>query len=160
MHASVNHKYDGRPYKIHLKMVHKYAKRYISLLGNLPAYRIELILAACWMHDTIEDCRLTYNDVKAYCGFMIAEITFALSNEKGKTRKDRGNAKYYDDMKKVDYAPFIKICDRLANIEYSKKHGSSMFEKYKSEHSEFCKKLYDQRFIPMFDAMEKMLNIK
>jgi len=158
-HASVNHKYDGKPYSVHLKLVHKYGKRYIYLLGNLSKYKIEHILGICWLHDLIEDCRLTYNDVKSYCGYMAAEIVFALSNEKGKFRRDRANNKYYDDMKKVDYAVFIKLCDRLANIEYSKRKSSGMFNVYKNEHAEFRKKLYEPRFAAMFFDMEIMLGI-
>lgn len=159
-HKSVNHKYDGKPYKVHLKMVYQYALKYIDLLPNMTIELMMLILAAAWMHDTIEDCRLTYNDVKSYCGKLVADITFALSNEKGKTRKDRANKKYYDDMITVDYAPFLKICDRLANIKYSKKKGSSMFEKYKAEYPEFREHLYDVRYMPMFYEMEILLGLK
>jgi len=159
-HRNVNHLYDGKPYKVHLKMVHSFADKYIFVFGKIPLDLIDLILAAAWMHDTIEDCRLTYNDVKAYCGGLIAEIVFALSNEKGKTRKDRANSKYYGEMVKIDYAPYLKICDRLANIKYSKDNKSTMFEKYKKEHKEFKEKLYDSRFELMFIEMETLLNIR
>lgn len=157
MHASVNQYYGHRPYSYHLKKVHSYAKKYIYLLGNIDVRLKDFILAACWVHDVIEDCRQTYNDVKDYCGYIVAEIVFALSNEKGKTRKERASKKYYDDMKKIDYASFLKLCDRLANIEYSLESKGSMINAYKREHTEFRANLYDVRFKPMFDEMEEMM---
>ena len=35
------------------------------------------------------------------------------------------------------FAPFIKACDRLANIRYSKETGSRMFDIYKKEMKDF-----------------------
>ena len=158
-HERVNQKYDGKPYKVHLKMVRKYAGKYVYLLSHLPWEYVELILGSCWTHDTIEDTGETYNNVKENCGEVVAEITYAVTNEKGKTRKERANDKYYDGIKKVEYADFIKICDRLANIEYSKKKGSSMLDKYRKEHANFKSKLYRSEYDAMFVDMEKMLEI-
>src|SRR5258705_11225186 len=83
-HADTNHTYNGKPYSIHLKMVYDYGCKFSSLLEH---NKIEVALAACWVHDTIEDCRQTYNDVFKMLGKEIADIAFALTNEKGKTRE-------------------------------------------------------------------------
>lgn len=153
LHKSVNHKYDYNNYSHHLEMVYNNAVKFKYLLKN----NINNILAACWLHDTIEDCRVTYNDIKFEFNENIAELVFALSNEKGKIRKDRANDKYYNDMKLVEGAVFIKICDRIANIQYSKSVNSSMFEKYKQEHANFKKLLYSKEYDDMFNFIETLI---
>jgi (p)ppGpp synthase/HD superfamily hydrolase len=136
-HESVNHLYDGRPYAIHLKRVVKLVAQYLN-----PSFvDYEPFLAAAWLHDTIEDCRLTYNDIKEEFGEQVAELVYALTNEKGRNRKERANDKYYEGIRNCPGATIIKVADRIANIEYSKGSGSDMFRKYKKEHEDFCKQL-------------------
>ena len=62
-HGNTNHYYDEYlPYEFHLRMVVKAAKDFIKLV---PKDLRDNVIAACWLHDAIEDVRLTYNDVKA-----------------------------------------------------------------------------------------------
>jgi (p)ppGpp synthase/HD superfamily hydrolase len=133
-HKETNHLYDGKPYENHLWQVVDVAKMF---LHYIPEEDIDMVYAACWLHDTIEDCRVTYNDLKAEFGVEVAEIVYALTNEKGRTRKDRANDKYYEGIGKVRYAPFVKICDRIANVKYSFENKGSMLDKYQQEASEF-----------------------
>jgi (p)ppGpp synthase/HD superfamily hydrolase len=92
---------------------------------------------AAFGHDLIEDTRVTYNDVKEKMGEEVADIIYALTNEKGKNRKERGNEKYYEGIRNTKGAVFIKLCDRIANVQYSKMTGSRMFEMYKKENINF-----------------------
>jgi (p)ppGpp synthase/HD superfamily hydrolase len=138
-HNNVNHKYGVYSYSFHLKMVVDVANKFIN---TIPEKDREIVLSACWLHDTIEDCRLTYNDVKEVSNTKVAEIVFALSNEKGKNRKERANDKYYDGIREVEYATFVKLCDRIANIKHSKKERSRMFEVYKKENENFVNQLF------------------
>lgn len=155
-HRNVNHKYDKLPYDFHLQMVVDFAKKYIYLVEEKER---DNVLGACWLHDTIEDCRLTYNDILQSTNERVAELVYALTTEKGKNRAERANKKYYDDINKTAYAVFIKLCDRLANVDYSKKTGSSMFEKYKQEHEHFCNSLncspYFDMIIELNEKFEK-----
>ena len=48
-----------------------------------------------------------------------AEIVYALTNDKGRTRDERAGAHYYAGIRETPYAPFVKLCDRLANMTYS-----------------------------------------
>ena len=68
-HASVNQEYDGRPYFVHLCLVYNQAIRFIELI---PQHRRDDVLNAVWLHDTIEDCRLTYNDILKISNKVIA----------------------------------------------------------------------------------------
>ena len=103
-HIGTNQKYDTHPYTIHLKMVYDFGCKFAHLLN---AGEIDTALAACWTHDTIEDTRQTYNDVKKRCGFEIAEIVYALTNEKGRTREERANEKYYSGIRALETATFV-----------------------------------------------------
>lgn len=150
-HEKTNHKYNGEPYAFHLQMVYGVAKGYIHLI---PLTKEEVVLAACWAHDVIEDCRQTYNDVKKMLGSEVADIVFACTNEKGKTRKDRASDKFYRELNEVPYANFVKICDRIANMRYSLEKDSSMAQMYAKENKYFSEKTYRLAYSPLFDEME------
>lgn len=154
-HQATNHLYDGFPYEFHLNMVVETAKKHLHLI---PEKHQELVLAACWAHDTIEDTRVTYNDVRDALGEDVAEIVYALTNEKGRTRKERANEKYYVGIKETQFASFVKICDRIANVEYSKSENSSMYEKYQSEFEQFEYWLYCDEYHEMFEYLYSVLN--
>ncbi|MBR1412444.1 MAG: hypothetical protein IJ577_04880, partial [Prevotella sp.] len=70
---------------------------------------------------------------------------YALTNEKGRTRAERAGEKYYQGIRETPYAPFVKLCDRLANITYSCSgvDGSNlrMKEVYKSEMPHFLQSI-------------------
>ena len=127
LHQSVNQTYAGSlPYGFHLDMVVEGVRNY----GYLVCVREEDVLPllfGAYYHDSIEDARLTYNDVKKIAlqymneeqAFMAAEIVYALTNDKGRTREERAGEKYYQGIRETPYAPFVKLADRLANITYS-----------------------------------------
>lgn len=150
-HFETNHKYDGQPYDVHLKMVYEFGCKYVHLLPDNKT--ISDVLAACWVHDVIEDCRQTYNDVKNVLGERVADIAYALTNEKGKTRKERANDKYYEGIRNTPFATYVKICDRLANATYSKQSRSKMIEAYKKENEYFKKQLWSLPYQEMFDDL-------
>ena len=54
--------------------------------------------------------------------YLAAEIVYALTNDKGRTRAERAGEKYYQGIRETPYAPFVKLADRLANITYSFTH--------------------------------------
>ena len=158
-HRETNHMYDDvYPYKLHLKMVYKYAIKYLYLiLFNYSESEIINALAAAWAHDVIEDTRETYNDVKAATNKGIADIVYALTNHKGKTRAQRAGKAYYNDIKEHPLADYIKICDRLANIKYSSTTQSHMLEVYRKEHEHFKNMLYKSEYEEMFKEMDELL---
>lgn len=138
-HDKTNHKYDGVSYSLHLTIASMVAQKFIHLI---PIEHQESVLNAVWLHDTIEDARLTFNDVKKVAGEDVANLVFAVSNEKGKGRNDRANKKYYTEMAEVPYARFVKLCDRYANVLYSSQTKSSMLVTYQLEHEKFLKMMF------------------
>lgn len=149
LHQSVNQIYgDNLPYGYHLDMVVQGIHDY----GYLVCAREQDILPLFfggYYHDSIEDARLSYNDVmktalkwmKGEQALMATEIAYALTNDKGRTRAERAGDKYYRGIRETPYAPFVKLCDRLANISYSCTgeggRGTRMKEVYKAEMPHF-----------------------
>lgn len=127
LHESVGQTYDkNQPYGVHLSMVADAAMKYGYEVVAKEEDVVPLMFAA-YYHDSIEDARLTYNDVTAIArkymaveqAYMAAEIVYALTNDKGRTRQERAGEKYYAGIRETPYAPFMKLCDRLANMTYS-----------------------------------------
>jgi (p)ppGpp synthase/HD superfamily hydrolase len=154
-HRSTNHLYDKKPYEYHLEMVYKEA---LKLSHLIPIEQRDNFLAAAWVHDVIEDCRETYNDVLTATNKEVAELAYALTNEKGKNRKERANKKYYDDMRKVSGAVLLKVCDRIANFKYSIMSKSRMVEMYKKENNSFINSLYEEIYDEAFEYLKSISN--
>lgn len=150
LHQSVNQTYgDNLPYGFHLDMV----TEGVICYGHLVCAREEDVVPlffGSYFHDSIEDARQTYNDVMRLAqkwmtdeqALMATEIVYALTNDKGRTRAERAGERYYEGIRKTPYAPFVKLCDRLANVTYSCSvdnggRGSRMREIYKGEMPHF-----------------------
>jgi (p)ppGpp synthase/HD superfamily hydrolase len=156
-HRSTNHFYDDKPYEYHLEMVAEVAKKFIHLIPK--KYR-DIVITSCYFHDVIEDTRFTYSDLVKISSLEVAEIVYALTNEKGKTRKERANDKYYEGIRNTPYATFVKLCDRIANVQYSMSQRSRMLEMYRKETPDFIEVLYDERYHEMFHYLETLVGIK
>ena len=132
LHEHVNQHYDNvHPYGFHLDMVVASVYKYGYEVCASEEDVLPLFFGA-YYHDSIEDARLTYNDVmktaRQYMNedqaFIAAEIAYALTNDKGRTRAERAGEKYYEGIRETPYASFVKLADRLANISYSFTHGN------------------------------------
>lgn len=130
-------------------------KMYANLKKNQISHiDYNVIKQACYFHDVLEDTRQTYNDLKKMGLFTDAiEIIYALTNNKGRTRKERANAEYYKGIRETKGASFVKICDRIANVRFSRMMGSGMFDTYKKENQEFM----DEIGIDKFPSMKECL---
>lgn len=164
-HKSTNHMYDKYlPYEFHLRMASDVCDEFISLIPNLndgeTSFRNDVKLAT-FGHDLIEDTRVSYNDVKEVLGHTPAEIIYAVSNEKGKTRKERANSKYYEGIRNTEGAVFVKLCDRIANVRYGILTKSRMPDMYRKENEGFQKSLGrytdNKNLEPMFVELDNLL---
>jgi (p)ppGpp synthase/HD superfamily hydrolase len=152
--GSTNHRYGNYSYMYHLKKVVYTAESFIYLT---PIDQHENILAACWLHDSIEDHRQTYNDILKVTNKEVAEIVFALTNNKGRTRKERADRAYYHGIRATPGATFVKLCDRIANVTHSKKTNSEMFRKYMHEHHLFMDELRSAQYAPLIHFLDKLI---
>lgn len=153
LHAHSGKFYDGYPYVYHLDLVfNKFTLMFsASVIEHFAVY----------FHDTIEDCGLTYNDVKEYAKQYIlyrndgnpldermlgqveelADAVFRLTNLRGKTRKERQSDEWYDSLVENELAVKIKYADKLANLTHSMEARSSMAGVYMKEWPEFHQKI-------------------
>jgi len=170
LHESVNQRYAVYlPYSYHLDMVVNGVRQYGAVVLAQPSDVIAVIFAA-YYHDSIEDARVTYNDVmkdaRRYMdeqhAFMATEIVYALTNDKGRTRAERAGEKYYRGIRETPYAPFVKLADRLANLEYSCQHGDAlnarMKDVYRQEMPHFINAIDAHSTDPRFSLPKAMLD--
>lgn len=174
-HRKTNHFYDKIiPYEYHLEMVVREIEHHldiakndrnfnntypVTVLGFNPIVEREILIKGGWGHDIIEDTRNTYNDViSAGSGYEAAEIIYALTDDKGKDRAERGNDEHYKKLVKVPGAAFVKFCDRIANVKYSRFSGSSMFKKYEKENMKFMDRCYIPALEP-YQLHQTLLNL-
>ena len=95
---------------------------------------------------------------------MATEIVYALTNDKGRTRDERAGEKYYAGIRSTPYAPFMKLCDRVANITFScsgkDADNQRMKEVYKKEVPHFLQEINphssDIRFAVPADLVEQL----
>lgn len=149
-----NLKYGNFEYSKHLIDVFNIGMRYIHLLGqnkeNFEREQVQnSVLNALICHDTLEDCGISYNDLKKQIGNFAADIVYDVTNELGKNREERSK-RTYSKIKNNELAIFVKCCDRLANVKFAKTNSftkenalSSMYKKYITEYQSFKNELFD-----------------
>lgn len=170
-----NGKYDNDlPYSFHIKKVLAQGRKFYHLIAQYdrdmsrgdPDVHLSVVDCAILFHDHIEDFRMTYNDILhlvwkgTHCSkdlaIMVADIVYCVTDEKGKTRSDRKNLKYYQELKANKLALFVKLADLAANTLYSKLSASDMYDKYKKEWPAFKNKLYLAEYDEFFNYIDNI----
>jgi (p)ppGpp synthase/HD superfamily hydrolase len=174
-HRKTNHFYDRYlPYEFHLRMVNNVFEDFQHLLDDTKDYftgkpwrgpnQDQMTLRdacrkASFGHDLIEDTRVSYNDVKNQLGEEVADIIYAVTNDKGKNRKERAGDNYYEGIRNTPGAVFVKLCDRIANVQYGKMTKSRMFEMYKKENIHFMISLGREVGNPYEEMYQYLINL-
>lgn len=113
-YAFKKHENDGYgpvPYSHHLEHVHK-----ILVWSGMHTY--PGIEAACWLHDVLEDTDTTLEELTEKFGHEVANTVRLLTDAPGLNRKERKRLTF-KRMQGHKAATIIKVCDRIANIEFS-----------------------------------------
>lgn len=102
---------DGIEYITHPIKVAKYVIKFKE------SANIEALVAAAYLHDTIEDTKATYYDIVEQFGPVVANLVLELTTDED-LKKEIGKTRYLEiKMKNMSsWALVIKLCDRLANI--------------------------------------------
>ena len=169
LHDSVNQKYGKvHPYGYHLDMVADGVRRFGYAVCDSEEDIVPLFFGA-YYHDSIEDARLSYNDVMRIAArwmtdeqaLMATEMVHALTNEKGRTRAERANDKYYQGIRETPYAPFLKLADRLANTTFSSCQADNgnnrMKQLYHAELPHFLGAISSDNFDRCFSLPDSMV---
>lgn len=152
-----NQKYNKTlPYSFHLDLVSGHAGRlyeYIEWSGkdwvSKPTFDVWMAKFVAQGHDLIEDARLTYNDIMSELSIhlrrdvtvSIAEAIFACTECRGRNRKERHSEEYYSLLVSNDLAVYVKLCDILANVQFSKMTHANMYLLYRKEFPIFTSRL-------------------
>ncbi len=147
MHSA--HPYGKYPYIYHLDQV-------IYTLKGF-GFTDEKYIIAAYLHDIIEDCGITYNDVKKKFGEEIADMVWAVSGF-GINRKER-TACVIPKIKVNHDALILKLGDRLSNLNSSLENNKGMANVYIREYDHFRTELYvpNTNAEPMWDEMERII---
>lgn len=94
--------------------------------------------AAMLLHDVIEDTRCPYRQVLDGFGRTVAELVWAVTDERGRTRFE-SHQKTYPKLVGLKGAIIIKLADRIANVEQCRKApgGAQKLRMYAEEQMEF-----------------------
>ena len=106
------------------------------------------IIAAAYLHDTIEDGNVSYSFLKKLIGEEVTNIVFRVTDERGNNRREK-HEKTYKPKIQNHYGPtIIKLSDRLANIEANTNHQKMLM--YIKEHKYFI-----ENISPEFDVIKE-----
>ena len=152
--ASEKHKNQvyslDRPYTYHLRAVRDTVFRFLAYIPyGTP---LEVVTLAAWGHDLIEDTGVTREELTERYGVEVSDLIWRVTNEPGVNRKARHDATH-GKIKECPAAVFLKLCDRIANVEAGGKTNM-----YRKEWHEFKAALYTEgEFDVLWDTLEKLL---
>lgn len=101
--------YAGNPYSYHL----------MAVVANVMIRRkddplLSTYVAVAWLHDTMEDCGITFKQIEDEFGLCIAECVRRLTKTKGMEYEH-----YLAGCIVSNIAREVKICDTMANLTQS-----------------------------------------
>jgi (p)ppGpp synthase/HD superfamily hydrolase len=144
--AHSNQRYDEIfPYEKHLDDVVDVLKRF----GFSGKY-----IVGGYTHDILEDTGFSFNKLKKYFGDEVSEMVFCVTDEGGRTRKEK-KVKTLPKTASNQDAIILKLADRIANIE----HGGKV-DMYAGEYNEFRGTLYlasPKEAVPMWNHLDNLI---
>jgi (p)ppGpp synthase/HD superfamily hydrolase len=123
-HKAQRKDYGDWPYSFHLESV-RFVLRDYGIEDNHP------LAHAAWLHDTLEDTSVTFNDLLHCFGGTVAGLANAVTGV-GPNRAAR-NADAYRKIQRTDDAVVLKLADRIANVEFSKANSQRKYHMYQTE---------------------------
>ena len=137
---------------------------------KLPQYgwtehEFDVIIAAGWLHDVIEDTPVIYTDISSIFGSRIADIILAVTDGEGKNRYERHLNTYWRTRLNKN-AILVKLCDRWHNHQRSIDNNEKFVDMYAKEYTYFKFALYEpglcnslwKELDQQYDIMLAMMN--
>lgn len=142
----------GEPYSVHLEEVVANVRRFADLFspGDL-----ETLVAAAWLHDTVEDTSTTIEEVRETFGPEVAAVVSAVSNNPCLHGRELHLDTYAKIRSTGRLAVALKLADRLANVRHSAP-GDHFWTRYLADWPTFRETLYSEadKLGPMWSALE------
>jgi hypothetical protein len=125
-HQRINHqrKYSKQPYHVHLKAA---AKLVASVTDDAE------MIAAAWLHDTVEDTPATLDDIETEFGVSVAELVEELTDVSKSSDGNRAQRKAIDLQHSAQAsarAKTVKLADLIDNCRDITKHDQRFARVY------------------------------
>jgi (p)ppGpp synthase/HD superfamily hydrolase len=149
--AHAGQKHGDRQYWRHLQAVAN------GLIGwgyddNSP------VVSAAWLHDTIEDTKVTYQEIKWFFGIEVAEIVWNVTDEMGRNRKER-KEKTSPKIFSTPESTALKLSDLCDNVLSSARYKDRHLDMYIAEWPEIHRVFLDgiiKNYLPLVVELEKL----
>jgi guanosine-3',5'-bis(diphosphate) 3'-pyrophosphohydrolase len=99
----------NEPYVNHLAEV-------ASLLSAATEGTDAELVAAGWLHDTLEDTKTTHEELAEYFGLRVAGLVQECTDDMNLPKSERRRLQIVDCPHKSDGAKLIKIADKISNV--------------------------------------------
>ena len=111
IHKDQKRKFDGSPYFVHPESVANLVAKFKE------SKHINELVSAAYLHDSMEDCGITFDYLQIEFGYMVASIVLEVSND-FETLKKYGKKHYMSNkvLTLSNYGLVIKLSDRLDNV--------------------------------------------
>jgi len=126
-HEGQMRKYTGEPYIVHPEEV-------AELVRSVP--HTEEMLAAAWLHDTVEDTDVTLFDIAGKFGIEVATLVEWLTDVSGPADGNRAKRKAKDRSHVAGAPPdakTVKLADLISNSRSIVQHDPSFAKVYLAE---------------------------
>jgi (p)ppGpp synthase/HD superfamily hydrolase len=111
-HDGQKRKYSGLPYIVHPEAVANTVAEYTC---------DEEVVAAAWLHDVVEDCKISPKELTENFGTSVCTLVLELTNSSKSfpelSRKERKRLDREDIANASPDAQLIKVIDRIKNLE-------------------------------------------
>jgi (p)ppGpp synthase/HD superfamily hydrolase len=141
--AHGDQRYGDEPYGVHLFAVVQVARDF-----NCTSTQWK----AAFLHDVLEDTAATSDQILDLFGPEVLAIVYACTGE-GEDRYDR-NQSIYRKIAAHPPAAFVKLADRIANVEAAEKYDRH-WERYALEQPSFCAVIRPHVPTGMWDRLER-----
>ncbi|CAK9250420.1 unnamed protein product [Sphagnum jensenii] len=123
-HGDQKRKYTGEPYWFHLAAV-------AGMVSTI--HQDQEVIAVAWLHDCLEDCPVTFDDLCQNFGRLIAEGVLALSDLEQGNRDERKQQSRERLSRQDKWIQDIKVCDLMSNTASIVQHDPSFAKVYLRE---------------------------
>ncbi len=138
---------------------HPYSKHTQDVVDVLLSFGItdRDILAAAYLHDTLEDTPVTKAMLSEFFGDTVADYVDSVTDMPGANRKER-KAATYPKTRANPVGIQIKLADRIANVQFSiLTKNERMFRMYYKERIEFDKQLRTDDHPRMWESLDYLM---
>jgi len=133
-----------------------YSKHLNDVYNVLVTFGVfdEKVLMVAWLHDTIEDTMVVFEDIEGEFGTQIANLTYLLTDKQGKNRKERQGLTY-PLLAEDHYARLVKLADRIVNVTMTMHDSQEKFGMYAKEFPYFM-----ETFIPKMKPADEYHDVE